>query len=409
MSRFVIAGAEIFDAAGGPVRAEDVLVENGMVAGMGPGLTAEAVFDGRGQTLIPGLFDCHIHAIVHSIDVWRLAQLPLSYRLFMAARCLEVTLASGITSARDCGGADLGVRQAIEDGLVAGPRLKISIAMLSRTGGHADYWMPSGVCGGILPSVPGVPSVVDGCDEVRKAVRVLLRGGADVIKIAATGGTLSPRSNPYAAQFTDAELSVVVSEARMGGASVVAHAHGAAGIKAAVRAGVSSIEHGVYLDEEAVELMVEHGTFLVPTLAASISVLDAARGGQALHEASIRKQEAALESQRASFRKALSAGVKIAMGTDAGVTPHGKNLTELAYMVEEGMSWEEAVLSATKNAAELLGVEAERGTIEVGKAADLVLLRGKGLDLSEGSARVMAVFQNGRQVAGQPLIEVTAQ
>jgi imidazolonepropionase-like amidohydrolase len=400
---FVIAGAEIFDGMGGTVRQEDVYIEDGKIAAIGAGLQGSTVVDGRGHTLVPGLFDCHIHALVHNIDVWRLVQQPISYRLFEAGRDLATTLASGITSARDCGGADLGVRQAIEEGLLAGPRLKISIAMLSRTGGHGDYWMPSGTSAGIIPVLPHMPAnVVDGPDEIRRAVRSLLRAGADVIKVAVTGGTLSPRSNPHAAQFSDEELALLVSEARMGGAPVVAHAHGAAGIKAAVRAGVASIEHGVYMDDAAIELMLEHGTFLVPTLAASVSVLEAGRAGKALHESSLRKQEACLQSHRESFRKAYRRGVKIAMGTDAGVTPHGDNLRELGLMVAEGMTPEDALVSATRNAAELLGVGQELGTIEVGKKADLVLLRGQSLDVSNLSERVVAVYQDGRSICTDP-------
>jgi imidazolonepropionase-like amidohydrolase len=403
MTSFVIAGAEVFDGRGGPVRQQDVLVEDGKIAAIGTGLPGGSSIDGRGHTLIPGLIDCHIHALVHNIDVWRLVQQPISYRLFEAGRDLVTTLASGITSARDCGGADLGVRQAIEDGVLAGPRLKISVAMLSRTGGHGDYWMPSGVSAGIIPILPQMPAnVVDGPDEIRRAVRALLRAGADVVKVAVTGGTLSPRSNPHAAQFSNEELALLVGEARLGGVPVAAHAHGAAGIKAAVRAGVASIEHGVYMDDAAIELMLEHGTFLVPTLAASVSVLEAGRAGQALHEASLRKQEACLQSHRESFRKAYQRGVKIAMGTDAGVTPHGKNLRELSLMVAEGMSPEDALLSATSNAAELLGVGQELGTIEVGKKADLVLLRGRGLDVSDLQERVVAVYQGGRSICTGP-------
>ena len=397
MRRLVIANAEVFDGTGAPPRLVDVAIEDERIAAVAAGLSGDQVLDARGDTLVPGLIDCHVHALVHEIDVWQLAQQPFTYRLLQAIRDLEETLASGVTTVRDCAGADLGVQEALRDGLVAGPRMQISINMLSRTGGHADYWLPSGASLGILPSVPGMPpNVVDGPDEMRRAVRTLVRAGANFIKIAATGGTLSPRSNPQRPQFTEPELSVLVEEAALAGVPVVAHAHGADGIKAAVRAGVRSIEHGVYLDEEAVELMLERGTYLVPTLTASTSVLAVAEAGGNVHASTLEKQRRALESHVASFSMAYQAGVRIAMGTDAGVTRHGDNPAELEAMVGHGMSPAEALLAATGVAAKLLDLDREIGTIEVGKRADLVLLRGGGLTPSK--ERVRVVFKDGTVV-----------
>ncbi|MFO7712119.1 MAG: amidohydrolase family protein, partial [Dehalococcoidia bacterium] len=206
-------------------------------------------------------------------------------------------------------------------------------------------------------------------------VREVLRAGAEVIKICATGGVMSPTDQPDFTQFSPEELAVIVREAAYrGGIKVMAHAQGSEGIKNAVRAGVHSIEHGVYLDDEAIELMLEHGTFLVPTMIAPIAVLETGEeGGMADH--AVRKARQVVEAQAESFRRAHSAGVKIAMGTDAGVLPHGTNLRELGLMVDAGMTPMEAIVATTGTAAECLGWQDRIGTVEAGKLADLVITK----------------------------------
>jgi imidazolonepropionase-like amidohydrolase len=399
MTRSVIAGAQVFDGTGADVRAADIAFEDGLISEVGVDLGGDERIDGTGMTLIPGLFDCHVHVMFGSIDVWRLAQQPLSYRYLAAARHLEATLAGGITTVREGGGADLGLRQAVDDGLVAGPRMRIAIGMISQTGGHGDYLLPSGVRVGLLPEGPGIPNtIVDGPDEMRRAVRQLLRSGADLIKVAVSGGVLSPRDDPRHVSFRDSELAVLVEEANAAGVHVMAHALGGEAIKAAVRAGIRSIEHAVYLDDEGIDLMLEHGTFLVPTLGAPRAVLESARSGASVHEATVRKQLHASEHHLKSIGRAIEAGVKFAMGTDAGVSRHGDNIRELEYMVAAGMTSKDALLAATRNAAELLGLLGELGTIEPGKRADLVLIEGDALDVGNLLERIVAVYKDGKRV-----------
>jgi imidazolonepropionase-like amidohydrolase len=327
-------------------------------------------------------------------------QQPFSYRFFLAARNLEATLRAGITSVRDAAGADAGVRQAVEDGLVPGPRLQISIDMLSQTGGHGDEHFP---CGFEVPLLsapyPGKPrTVVDGPDEMRRAVRSLVGAGADVIKVATSGGVLSQASDPRRAQLRPAELDVLVEEATAAGRHVMAHAQASDGIKNAVRAGIRSIEHGIYLDDEAVELMVARGTWLVPTLIAPVWVLESAAAGGQFTDASLRKAREAVEAHADSFRRAVDAGVRVAMGTDAGVGPHGDNLRELPLMAAGGMTPASVLQATTQEAARLLGVDDELGTVEEGKLADLVVAEGDALALDDLGGRIAQVWKAGTRV-----------
>ena len=255
--------------------------------------------------------------------------------------------------------------------------MQIAIGMLSQTGGHGDAWLPSGASADLLPPYPGnPPTVVDGPDEMRRKVRELVRAGADVIKVATSGGVISPREEPTHAHFSLDELDMLVAEATGAGIWVMAHAQATDGIKNAIRAGIRSIDHGIYLDDEAIEMMLENGTYLVPTLIAPTGVTRAVEAGAQIPEASIRKAEEVIEVHKESFRKAVQAGVKIAMGTDTGVTPHGENLMELSLMVEGGMTPLEALTATTRTAAELMGLDSDLGTVEPGKLADLVVVDG---------------------------------
>jgi len=241
-------------------------------------------------------------------------------------------------------------------------------------------------------------TIVDGPDEMRLKVRELVRMGADVIKVATSGGVLSPRDKPTHAHFRLQELEVLVEEANAAGIFVMAHAQATPGIKNAIRAGIRSIDHGIYLDDEAIEMMLARGTWLVPTLVAPRGVIDAADAGAAIPEASVKKAREVAEIHRASFAKAVEAGVKVAMGTDSGVTPHGNNLRELALMVDGGMTRMQAIVATTRSAAELMGLEAELGTLEAGKRADFVVVDGDPLDVATLDQRIGAVYQDGAQV-----------
>jgi len=403
MTRTLFHGGDVFDGTGADPGPADVVVEGDRIVHVGAAGTGDgdAAVDLAGRALLPGLFDCHVHVLFSGIDLVRDLQRPFSYRFFLAARNLEATLRTGITSVRDAAGADAGVRQAVVDGLIAGPRMQIAVDMLSQTGGHGDEHFP---CGHDVPLLsapyPGKPAtVVDGPDEMRRAVRELVRAGADVLKVATSGGVLSVASDPHAAQLRPAELDVLVEEATAAGRFVMAHAQAAAGIKNAVRAGVRSIEHGVFLDHEAIELMLERGTWLVPTLVAPTWVLESVEAGATLSDASVRKAREVVAVHADSFARAVAAGVKVAMGTDAGVGPHGENLRELSLMAGGGMSPAEVLRSATQEAARLLGVEDERGTVEPGKLADLVVLGGDPYDLAAMPERIEQVWLGGTRVA----------
>jgi len=304
---------------------------------------------------------------------------------------------------RDAGGADLGVKQAVDQGLVVGPRMQISITPLSITGGHGDGWMPSGMTLDLFPEYPGSPSgICDGVDGVRKKVREVLRAGAEVVKICSTGGVFSPTDHPEFTQFSPEELAVIVQEARYRrGVKVMSHAQGAEGIKNAVRAGIHSIEHGIYLDDEALDLLLEHGTFVVPTLLAPVALLERAQAKGDLPEYAVRKAQEVVEIHRDSIAKAYQRGVRIAMGTDAGVMPHGTNLRELGLMCEVGMSPMDAIVATTKVAAECLGWQDRIGTLESGKLADVIITKTnplKDLRSLENPDNIVLVMKDGKVV-----------
>ncbi|MFC5379288.1 metal-dependent hydrolase family protein [Aquipuribacter nitratireducens] len=401
MTRTLFTGGTVFDGTGAPPAAADVVVEGGRVVDVGPGLDGDVAVDCAGTTVLPGLVDCHVHVMLSSVDSLRMAYTPFSYAFYEAARNLQLTLAAGITTVRDAGGADLGVKQAVDDGLVVGPRMHISVAPLSITGGHGDEWVPSGTHLEFFVPHPGRPSgLVDGPDEVRRGVRQMLRAGADVIKVHTTGGVLSPTDDPRHAHFSPAELDVMVAEATTQGRPVMAHAQGAAGITNAVRAGIRSIEHGIYLDDEAIDLMLERGTWLVPTLSAPLAVIRAADAGASIPEASMAKAREVVDVHQRSFAAAVEAGVRIAMGTDAAVVPHGTNLDELPLMAAGGMSPERVLAATTSSAAELLGLQDEIGRLAPGMRADLVVVAGDALVLDGLRSRIREVWKDGVRVVG---------
>jgi imidazolonepropionase-like amidohydrolase len=399
--RTVFSGGKIFDGTGSSVDSADIAIERGRISAVGSSLDGDVEIDATGLTIMPGFFDCHVHITSSGVDLMAHLQRPFSYQFYQAAHHLSATLDCGITSIRDASGADLGVQQAVNDGLIEGPHMQISISALSQTGGHGDGWMPFGCVVPHSVAHPGRPGgIVDGPEEVRRKVRELIRAGADVIKVFTSGGVLSPRDDPRHAHFRDDELTTLVAEATAAGIFVMAHAQATDGIKSAIRAGIRSIEHGIFLDDEAIEMMIDRGTWLVPTLVAPKAVIDAARAGASIPETSINKALEVMEIHRDSFSRAVRAGVKVAMGTDSGVGPHGNNLEELALMHRGGLSTEQVYHATTGSAAALLGVSHDRGTIEVGKRADLVLIAGELNDFTKLKNNVRSVFKNGQKVRG---------
>ncbi len=342
----------------------------------------ETVIDAQGGTILPGFIDTHVHMMMQFSPIADRLATPFSFMYYKAAEYLKTTLHAGVTSVRDALGTDLGVQKAVNDGLIAGPRLQLSINALTITGGHGDGYTVSGNSVDIMPSnYPGMPNgMCDGVEEVRKKTREMLRAGAEVIKVHATGGVLSATDHPEFTQFSLEELKVIVEEGRFRkGVKVMAHAQGAEGIKNAVRAGIHSIEHGIFIDDEAIELMLENGTFLVPTLLAPVAVLETA-DETGMPESAVQKSKEVIHQHVESFTKAYKAGVKIAMGTDAGVFKHGTNLRELGLMVDAGMTPMDSIIASTKTAAECLGWEDKVGTLENGKLADLVIVKGNPLE-----------------------------
>jgi len=401
---YIHAGVLIDGTGTAPRKDAGLVIIGGRIASVGPWSAAQPpkgarVVDLSSDTVLPGFIDCHVHLTMEvgkGWDVEAIRTMPSDAAILGTVNALR-TLRAGFTSVRnvaDRGGESVALRNAIDHGLIPGPRMLTAREMLSITGGHGDFtdgFRPGLTLGGGEPLGDGVCDSADAC---RAAVRYQVKYGADLIKISATGGVLSPGDEIGARQFSDAELAAIVDEAHMLGKKVAAHAHGTAGIKAAVRAGVDSIEHGSILDDEAIALMKEHGTFLVPTLLAGETVDERARAGT-LPEFAVAKALKVRPLMQASFRKAVAAGVKIAFGTDSAVSPHGQNAREFSLMVKAGMPPMDAILAATRNAAELLGRSADVGTIETGKLADLVAVHGDPLKEIGVLETPVAVLQGG--------------
>ncbi len=374
---------------------EDVflVIEGDRVLRVGRGEAPEGpeVIDLGPLTILPGLIDTHTHLSMQlgPNSFARAVRMTDADLAMAATRYARTTLLAGFTTVRDYGaGIDVALKRAVESGLVSGPWVVPSRHPLGITGGHCDT---TGLAPGILES-DWRQGVADGVDEVLKAVRYQIKHGAQVIKTCATAGVLSFEGPVGAQQYSFEELKAMVEEAARHGVKVAAHAHGTEGIKAAVRAGVASIEHGSLLDDEAIELMKEHGTYLVPT-----TYLTGAIDLDLLPPPIRAKAEYILPLARKSLEKAIEAGVKIAFGTDAAVFPHGDNAGEFGALVERGMSPLEAIRSATIHAADLLDLD-DRGSLEPGRLADLIGVEGDPLQDVRVLEDVRFVMQGGRIV-----------
>jgi len=400
------AGVLIDGTGAAPVRDAVILVEGDRITAVGPNLPVPRgamVLDLSGRTVLPGFIDAHVHLVGRLIGEgdWQhsgITELPSTLVLLGSAHARQ-TLEAGFTTVRNVGSAgfaDLGLRDAIAAGWVPGPRIVGAGIAIGARGGHCDE--TAGFNPGTFGHEAGIEEgVADGADQARSAVRYMVKYGADVIKICATGGVLSPKDSVGLQQYSEEELRAIVETARLLQRKVAAHAHGPEGIKAATRAGVASIEHGSILDDEAVRLMVQHGTYLVPTLLAGFAVESLARARQ-LPPAIAAKALAITPRMHESFRRAVAAGVKIALGTDAGVMRHGTNAREFPLMVNLGMSPMQAIQAGTLNAATLLGVQADAGSLEPGKLADIIAVKGDPLRDVAVLQRVDFVMKGGSVV-----------
>ena len=354
------------------------------------GTANDKLIDMRNKTVMPGFIDSHVHLSGETSKNQYMEEFTLNeddYAL-QAVKYAERTLMAGFTTVRDLGGSvAVALRNAINQGDIKGPRILAAGKSIATTGGHAD---PSN---GYSRALMGDPEAKDGVinspEEAKKAVRQRYKESSDVIKITATGGVLSNAKDGAGAQFTEDEIKAVVSTAQDYGFRVAAHAHGAEGMKRAIRAGVSSIEHGTFMDDEVIALLKQHGTYYVPTITAGKSVADSAKIPGYYPPLVVPKAIATGPKIQSTFAKAYKAGVKIAFGTDAGVFAHGKNYKEFEYMVEAGMPAMEAIQSATLSAATLLGISDRLGSIEKGKIADIIAVNGDPLQ----DIKVLSIMQ----------------
>jgi imidazolonepropionase-like amidohydrolase len=392
-----------------PVLDATVIVDDdGRIVDVGVGIDpprGAEVIDVSGRTILPGLIDCHVHFFLQfGRSMQEEALTPLTLRVFEAAERARATLDAGVTSVRDAGMTPRGFKMAAQRGLIASPRLNVAVTIMSQTGGHQDTLLPSGIrtplATALSDSIEWPNRVCDGIDGVVKTTREVLRAGADFIKICATGGIMAPGSEPTHTQFTREEITAVVYEAQAQGKYVAAHAQGLQGIKNAVESGARTIEHGIYVDEETADDMVRRGTYLVPTFHALQGVLkaDAANPGSILPQ-SLRKTLDVIDIHKANIRMAIEKGVKVAMGTDAGIGLHGANAEELTHMVDlGGMSPMQAIVAATKTAAECNRMGDEVGTLKPGMLADLLVVEGDPLsDISilEDKSNLAMIMQGG--------------
>ena len=387
----MLSGARIIDGTGAePVRGRSVVVENGLITGVVEDARAPRGngMDLAGYTLLPGLINCHVHLCfgAEADPVRPLREEPLALTAIKALLRARETARAGVTTVRDLGGreyVEIAARRAIQEGLIDGPRIVAAGRPVCMTGGHG-HWLGR---------------EADGPDDARKAVREQLKAGADVIKIIATGGVMTPGVEPGSPQMTLDEMRAAIEEARKAGRRTAAHAMAATGISDAIAAGITSIEHGIYLTEEIVAHMRRDGTFLVPTLNAPAAI---AAGGLAagIPQFMVRKSELVVPPHVASFQLAHRAGVRIAAGADSG-TPlnfHGSLLPELTLMVKYGMTPLEAIRSATVTAADCLGLGEVIGRVAPGYAADLIAVAGDPAERIEALADLKLVLVNGRVI-----------
>jgi imidazolonepropionase-like amidohydrolase len=401
----VLKAARMFDGkANMLVTPGVVVVTDGKITAVGSNASAPAgaeVVDLGDATLLPGFIDAHTHLTMMYTTDYKQAELDglqktIPEQALDSIANARVTLMAGFTTVRDVGSRDyldIGLRNAIRQGLVPGPRMLVSVHAIGTTGGHCD---DTGYRHGAFGKENGPEEgVANGPDQMRYAVRLAHKYGADVIKTCASGGVLSLADDVDTPQLTQEELNALIDEAHALKRKVAAHAHGAEAAKRAVRAGVDSIEHGSFLDDEALDLMKQHGTYYVPTLMAVQGLAEQMQAGMYIPPAIRVKAEAATASVHKTFQKAIAKGVKIGLGTDAAVYPHGRNAEEFHQMVDLGMKPADALRAGTSSDADLLGMADKIGSLEAGKFADVVAVPGDPLQDIRTTEHVFFVMKQG--------------
>ena len=398
--RTLLRGGTLIDGTGRPpIQNATVVIEDERIHAIETGTDFvpppdAVVIEAAGKTIMPGLIDAHDHLVHTNRDLNERVTRPLSLTMMQIADNLRVTLEAGITTVRDAAGLDLGFKLAVEQGLIPGPRLVLSLTIISRTGGIDDPHTRSGVDLS-WRNLPGLPSpVADGVAECRKRVREVVHAGADVVKCASTGGVSSQTLTATVQTLSREELEVIVEEARYMDKRTMCHAYGGGGLQAAVDAGINSIEHGAALCHmpEAITQMAAQGTFLVPTL--TILALHRIHGTPWAK----RKANELYDDAVRTMQMAKDAGIPIVMGTDAGGYGHGHNAVELQYLVDAGLSPMEAIVAGTQTAAACLGMEQDIGTLEPGKYADVLVIDGDPLSdvrMLDAAARISLVMKGG--------------
>lgn len=398
---YIWCGTLIDGVSDEPRKNMTIVVEKNKIIAVQTGFTTAGVSDKtidlKTKTVTPGWIDMHVH-MEHETNPNRYLETytfnPADYA-FQSVKYADVTLMAGFTTVRDLGGSSVNIslRNAINKGLIKGPRIYTAGKSIATTGGHAD---PTNGYKKELMGDPGpAEGVANGTEECRQAVRQRYKDGSDLIKITATGGVLSVAKSGKNPQFFEDEIEAIVKTAKDYGFKVAVHAHGEEGMKRAIRAGVNSIEHGTFMDDETIELFKKHGTWYVPTITAGKAVGDSAKIPGYYPPVVVPKALETGPQIQKTFAKAYKAGVKIAFGTDAGVYKHGMNWLEFGYMIEAGMTPMDAIKSATISAADLLGEKDKLGSIEVGKLADIVAVDGDPLKDPKAFGKVVFVMKDG--------------
>jgi imidazolonepropionase-like amidohydrolase len=403
---YVLKAARLFDGKSNSLITPGlVVVTGGKIAGVGSAAsipTGAEVIDLGDATLLPGFMDAHTHLTMSFSGDFRQRELDrlqktIAEQALDASVNARVTLMAGFTTVRDVGSSDyldVGLRNAIRAGIVPGPRMLVTVHALGSTGGHCDY--QGGYRQGIFGHEAGpLDGVINGADQARYAVRLDHKFGADIIKVCASGGVLSPTDDVDTPQLTQEELNAIVDEAHSLRRKTAAHAHGAEAAKRAIRAGIDSIEHGSFLDDDALDMMKQRGTYLVPTLMAIQGLQELLDRGDYVPPAIAAKAHAATNAIHSTFQRALAKGVKFGLGTDAAVYPHGRNAEEFHQMVDFGMKPIDALKAGTSSDADLLGLADKIGTLESGKLADVVAVPGDPLQNIRQTEHVLFVMKEG--------------